>query len=149
MIACGYIAQWLERLTADQQVPGSNPGVPFLTILKSFQTAVKSFLSAVKAHLFDFFHLQSHPARCAGVWEQSSMARAADCSPAGPRFESGCALSAPSRRSAELLSNFYKITPLAATACGYIAQWLERLTADQQVPGSNPGVPFVTILRSF
>ena len=26
----GYIAQWLERLTADQQVPGSNPGVPCL-----------------------------------------------------------------------------------------------------------------------
>ena len=26
--ASGYIAQWLERLTADQQVPGSNPGVP-------------------------------------------------------------------------------------------------------------------------
>ena len=25
----GYIAQWLEWLTADQQVPGSNPGVPF------------------------------------------------------------------------------------------------------------------------
>ena len=25
----GYIAQWLERLTADQQVPGSNQGVPF------------------------------------------------------------------------------------------------------------------------
>ena len=24
----GYITQWLERLTADQQVPGSNPGVP-------------------------------------------------------------------------------------------------------------------------
>ena len=24
----GYIAQWLEQLTADQQVPGSNPGVP-------------------------------------------------------------------------------------------------------------------------
>ena len=24
----GYIAQWLERLTADQQVPGANPGVP-------------------------------------------------------------------------------------------------------------------------
>ena len=30
----GYIAQWLERLTADQQVPGSNPGVPsFLLIV--------------------------------------------------------------------------------------------------------------------
>ena len=26
--AYGYIAQWLERLTADQQVPGSNPGAP-------------------------------------------------------------------------------------------------------------------------
>ena len=24
----GDIAQWLERLTADQQVPGSNPGAP-------------------------------------------------------------------------------------------------------------------------
>ena len=24
----GYIAQWSERLTADQQVPGSNPGTP-------------------------------------------------------------------------------------------------------------------------
>ena len=24
----GYIAQWSERLTADQQVPDSNPGVP-------------------------------------------------------------------------------------------------------------------------
>ena len=29
-VAGGYIAQWLERLTADQQVPGSNPGVPLL-----------------------------------------------------------------------------------------------------------------------
>ena len=29
LMASGYIAQWLERLTADQQVPGSNPGVPF------------------------------------------------------------------------------------------------------------------------
>ena len=28
-------------------------------------------------------------------------------------------------------------------ASGYISQWLERLTADQQVPGSIPGVPFV------
>ena len=27
-LAVGYIAQWLERLTADQQVPGSNLGVP-------------------------------------------------------------------------------------------------------------------------
>ena len=29
-ISTGYIAQWLEWLTADQQVPGSNPGVPSL-----------------------------------------------------------------------------------------------------------------------
>ena len=25
----GYMAQWLERMAADQQAPGSNPGVPF------------------------------------------------------------------------------------------------------------------------
>ena len=31
----GYIAQWLEQLTADQQVPGSNPGVPFPVFLVS------------------------------------------------------------------------------------------------------------------
>ena len=30
---------------------------------------------------------------------------------------------------------------------GYIAQWLERLTADQQVPGSNPSVPFPICFR--
>ena len=34
-------------------------------------------------------------------------------------------------------------------AFGYIAQWLERLTADQQVPGSNPGVPSYYLLLSF
>ena len=33
MQVCGYIAQWLERLTEDQQVPGSNPGVPFEMLL--------------------------------------------------------------------------------------------------------------------
>ena len=35
----------------------------------------------------------------------------------------------------------------ATGAVGYIAQWLERLTADQQVPGSNPGVPLRAGLR--
>ena len=32
----------------------------------------------------------------------------------------------------------------AGTAHGYIAQWSERLTADQQVPNSNLGVPFMS-----
>lgn len=32
----------------------------------------------------------------------------------------------------------------ARAATGYIAQWLERLTADQQVPGSKPGVPYAS-----
>ena len=32
-------------------------------------------------------------------------------------------------------------------ADGSIAQWLERLTADQQVPGSNPGWPFIQSAR--
>ena len=31
----------------------------------------------------------------------------------------------------------------ARALAGYIAQWFKRLTAYQQVPGSNPGVPFV------
>ena len=39
------------------------------------------------------------------------------------------------------------IVQVLADAGGYIAQWLERLTADQQVPGSNPGVPFFGELR--
>ena len=29
------------------------------------------------------------------------------------------------------------------------SQWLERLTADQQVPGSNPGVPSLGARRSY
>jgi hypothetical protein len=33
-----------------------------------------------------------------------------------------------------------RITMAPHPPSGYIAQWLERLTADQQVPGSNPGV---------
>ena len=33
-------------------------------------------------------------------------------------------------------------------ADGSIAQWLERLTADQQVPGSNPGWPFCSTVRA-
>ena len=32
MVHHGCIAQWLERLTADQQVPGSNPGAPSLLL---------------------------------------------------------------------------------------------------------------------
>ena len=31
---------------------------------------------------------------------------------------------------------------------GYIAQWVERLTADQQVPGPNLGVPSSKIIHS-
>jgi hypothetical protein len=38
---------------------------------------------------------------------------------------------------------------IARHANGYIAQWLERLTADQQVPGSNPGVPSVTYRKAY
>ena len=37
----------------------------------------------------------------------------------------------------------FQYAQLVMGSNGYIAQWLERLTADQQVPGSNPGVPFV------
>eukprot|EP00973_Karenia_brevis_P005243 719131-Karenia_brevis.AAC.1 len=37
----GYIAQWLERLTADHQVPGSNPGVPSPFLSAAFGTRRK------------------------------------------------------------------------------------------------------------
>ena len=36
-VSIGYIAQWLERLTADQQVPGSHPGVPYQLPWVAFQ----------------------------------------------------------------------------------------------------------------
>ena len=42
----GYIAQWLERLTADQQVPGSNPGVPYYFY---FALASITFSASTKA----------------------------------------------------------------------------------------------------
>jgi type IV secretory pathway TraG/TraD family ATPase VirD4 len=32
-VTFGYTAQWLERLTADQQVPGSNPSVPYCQLI--------------------------------------------------------------------------------------------------------------------
>ena len=38
----GYIAQWSERLTADQQVPGSNPGVPSLCVFVDFARVLTS-----------------------------------------------------------------------------------------------------------
>jgi hypothetical protein len=47
----GYIAQWLERLTADQQVPGSNPGVPFFP---SHSLAHDSYLQRGGRHSHTF-----------------------------------------------------------------------------------------------
>ena len=40
----GYIAQRLERLTADQQVPRSNPGMPFLPRVMSSHDLGKSIV---------------------------------------------------------------------------------------------------------
>ena len=59
----GYIAQWLERLTADQQVPGSNPGVPFrfydwITSLYMYGSSTEGPLTIAQALL-----LCIHPAR--------------------------------------------------------------------------------------
>ena len=42
-IDLGYIAQWLEWLTADQQVPGSNPGVPLRAGLRHGLINAKTF----------------------------------------------------------------------------------------------------------
>ena len=48
----------------------------------------------------------------------------------------------PSAKERPLVQPGYRVLRPTSIA-GYIAQWLERLTADQQVPGSNPGVPFI------
>ena len=57
MLANGYIAQWLERLTADQQVPGSNPGVP--SCLKLVQRATERSLVFKRQERFQ--HPCTHP----------------------------------------------------------------------------------------
>ena len=46
-------------------------------------------------------------------------------------------------RDAREASNVFQRRYSQLCADGSIAQWLERLTADQQVPGSNPGWPFI------
>ena len=45
----GYIAQWLERLTADQQVPGSNPAR--LAIEKRDQKTLNNDKHANRCHM--------------------------------------------------------------------------------------------------
>ena len=47
MRAVGYIAQWLERLSADQKVPGSNLGVPFLTRGPDARPKLRGYYSRV------------------------------------------------------------------------------------------------------
>ena len=69
MEADGYIAQWLERLTADQQVPGSNPGVPFTAKAKGGPrpaTARSCVVATMKEHAplphaLQFYMLQVTP----------------------------------------------------------------------------------------
>ena len=51
-------------------------------------------------------------------------------------------LKPPKQAYAPVSANSEMEKQIHALSYGYIAQWLERLTADQQVPGSNPGVPF-------
>ena len=47
--AVGYIAQWLERLTADQQVPSSNPSVPCFNTRPWFADAADAADAAAAA----------------------------------------------------------------------------------------------------
>ena len=51
-------------------------------------------------------------------------------------------LQCPSAKERPLVQPGYRFLRPTSIA-GYIAQWLEQLTADQQVPGSNPGMPFI------
>ena len=76
-LSYGYIAQWLERLTADQQVPGSNPGVPFYA--NASRTAPRACASRAKRE-HTSIRVQNHPAENEGreirtpnllIWSQT------------------------------------------------------------------------------
>ena len=56
-------------------------------------------------------------------------------------FECTPCIAPPSLIPGPISYALFKCLPFLINASGCIAQWLERLTADQQVPGSNPGVP--------
>ena len=155
MLPSGYIAQWLERLTADQQVPGSNPGVPFtdsgsagpwpaeprscvVATMKEHTTPCATVFigCGVLAPLEDEAGVAAHhtgtaPRSAAPPRRHPVAGRPAAHRPGGAH---GCA------HAQRWLTPGVCVNPASST--GYIAQWLERLTADQQVPGSNPGVPF-------
>ena len=68
------IAQWLERLTADQQVPGSNPGVPSCVRISSPQPRPRTCTHIVLTHTV--------PAVC-GMRSQTSLPA---CMPARSTF---------------------------------------------------------------
>ena len=108
----GYIAQWLERLTADQQVPGSNPGVPSLCVFVDLARVLTS-----------------------RSINKSASPSCAPCLEACGLIFRTCRVRLVPNRLVCLARRG------AIFAHGYIAQWSERLTADQQVPGLNPGVP--------
>ena len=66
VISCGPVAQWITRLTTDQEIPGSTPGrlvqqqsILFLqqTVgrLKSFYIPPTQYGRAVHAHLYMYF----------------------------------------------------------------------------------------------
>ena len=46
----GCIAQWLERLTADQQVPGSTPGAPFMSFVRMHTIQCETFVHFCVRH---------------------------------------------------------------------------------------------------
>ena len=121
-IEAGHIAQFVERLVEDQKVPGSNLGV-------QFRSPCGGVTVSVARQTRNTNRDKEHEAvRLAG---DGSCVVSANDSDVGGRAEAG----PPCLRIA-------LVAGASSTASGYIAQWLERLTADQQVPGSNPGVPF-------
>ena len=61
----GHIAQWVERLTADQQVLGSNPGVPSYNLfplemcagkIAKRSNAMSNFISPLAIDVSKCFH---------------------------------------------------------------------------------------------
>ena len=87
----GRIAQWSERLTADQQVPGSNPGV-------AYEKVYVMSVPSCKARSLPSHNAMASRQRFRGSWQTfhtwvySSVVRAANCGSAGRWLKSTCAL---------------------------------------------------------
>ena len=132
----GHIAQWLERLTADQQVPGSNPGVPLLSMAKCVKINCAT-PAIIDIELLNCTHIKFSLYQVAIKTHYMCRCR--------------CYMYNQQIQMNIVYNNLLSISVYHwwTSSYGYIAQWLERLTADQQVPDSKSGVPLVSFAELY